>query len=136
MNNAKKLKEELGATRAELNLLYEVGNAMRTTLKLDEILYIILTAITFHGGLSFNRAMLFLVNKSGNMLEGVMGIGPHSGEEADKIWRAIEAYKMTLEDLIGAYHKFKKDPESKLNSIVKGIKVPLDSCLKLFVESS
>ena len=120
------LQEDLSATRAELNLLYEVSNAMRTTLKLDEILYIILTAITFHGGLGFNRAMLFLVNKSRNTVSGVMGIGPHSGEEADKIWRAIENFKMSLEDLIGAYHKFKRDPESKLNSIVKSIKVPLD----------
>jgi len=124
-NQLQKLKDELNTSRAELNLLHEVSNAMRTTLKLNEILYIILTAITFHEGLGFNRAMLFLVNKSKNILEGVMGIGPHSGEEADKIWHAIEARKMTLDDLIGSYHKFRSDPESKLNSIVKTIKIPL-----------
>jgi diguanylate cyclase (GGDEF)-like protein len=54
-----------------------------------------------------------------------MGIGPHSAEEAGKIWSAISSRKMTLEDFIAAYDTFKRDPESKLNSIVKNIKVPL-----------
>ena len=54
------LKDALNRTKAELNILYEISNAMRTTLKLDEILYIILTGVTAHAGLGFNRAMLFL----------------------------------------------------------------------------
>ena len=37
-----------------------------------------------HEWLGFNRAMLFLVNEKDNALEGVMGIGPHSAEEAGK----------------------------------------------------
>lgn len=109
----------------ELSLLYEISNAMRTTLNLDQILYIILTALTSHEGLGFNRAMLFLVNDKENCLEGVMGIGPHTAEEAGKIWHAIAERKMTLDDFIASYATFRKDPDSKLNSIVKGIKIPL-----------
>ena len=119
------LKLELERLDWEFSLLYEISNAMRTTLKLDQILYIILTALTSHEGLGFNRAMLFLVNDKENVLEGVMGIGPHTAEEAGKIWHAISQSKMTLDDFIASYDTFKKDPESKLNSIVKGIKVPL-----------
>jgi diguanylate cyclase (GGDEF)-like protein len=88
-------------------------------------LYIILTALTSHEGLGFNRAMLFLVNEKEMVLEGVMGIGPHTAEEAGKIWHAIAGSKMTLDDFIASYDVFKKDPESKLNQIVKGIKIPL-----------
>ena len=121
----KDLKLELERLDWEFSLLYEISNAMRTTLKLDQILYIILTALTSHEGLGFNRAMLFLVNDKENVLEGVMGIGPHTAEEAGKIWHAISQSKMTLDDFIASYDTFKKDPESKLNSIVKGIKVPL-----------
>ena len=109
----------------ELSLLYEISNAMRTTLKLDQILYIILTALTSHEGLGFNRAMLFLVNDRENCLEGVMGIGPHTAEDAGKIWHAVTQRKMTFEDFIASYDTFKKDPDSKLNSTVKGIKIPL-----------
>ncbi len=119
------LKEELERVKAELSLLYEVSNAMRTTLELEQILYIILTAVTSHEGLAFNRAVLFLVNDKDKMLEGKMGIGPHSIEEATRIWKGIEEKKMALEDLINAYDNFKRDPNSRLHNIVKGIKIPL-----------
>lgn len=122
--NQKLMQAEIERMEWEFSMLYEVSNAMRTTLNLDQILYIILTALTAHEGLGFNRAMLFLVNEKENVLEGVMGIGPHSAEEAGKIWQSISS-KMTLEDFIAAYDSFKKDRESKLNSIVKGIKIPL-----------
>ena len=112
-------------TKRELSILYEVSNAMRTTLKLDQIFYMILTALTSHDGLGFNRAMIFLVNERENVLEGKMGIGPHSGEEANKIWKGIEKEKLSLDDLLNSYDKFKRDPESKLNMLVKGIKITL-----------
>ncbi|MBN1354411.1 MAG: sensor domain-containing diguanylate cyclase [Candidatus Omnitrophica bacterium] len=109
----------------EFSIVYEVSNAMRTTLKLDQIFYMILTALTSHEGLGFNRAMIFLVNKNENVLEGKMVIGPHSGEEADTIWKGIEKAKLSLDDLLNSYDKFKRDPESRLNTLVKGIKIPL-----------
>lgn len=120
----KNLQETLDRVRVELRMLYEIGNAMRTTLKLDEILFIILTGVTAHEGLGFNRAMLFLVNEQENTLDGKMGIGPHSGEEAARIWRQIEVEKMTLEDLISAYrHPVKSN--SELDRAVRNIKIPL-----------
>src|SRR5512135_1411200 len=122
MGQDNRLTSELERMEWEFSMLYEVSNAMRTTLKLDQILYIILTALTSHEGLGFNRAMLFLVNEKENVLEGIMGIGPHTAEEAGKIWHYISQAKMTLEDFIASYDTFKSDPESKLNSIVKGIK--------------
>ncbi len=112
--------------KAELWLLYEISNAMRTTLELEQILYIILTAVTSHEGLGFNRAMLFLVNKKDGALEGKMGIGPHSIDEATRIWKSIEEKKMALEDLINAYDNFKRDPNSKLHNLVKSMRIPLD----------
>lgn len=118
--------KELERARAELLLLYEVSNAMRTTLELEQILYIILTAVTSHEGLGFNRAMLFLANDKDKVLEGKMGIGPHSIEEATYIWKGIEENKMALEDLINAYDNFKRDPNSKLHNLVKGIRIPLN----------
>ncbi|MFH1189461.1 MAG: hypothetical protein V1682_02080, partial [Candidatus Omnitrophota bacterium] len=124
-NNEEGLKQELDRLEWEFSMLFEISNAMRTTLKLDQILYIILTALTSHEGLGFNRAMLFLVNDKEDVLEGIMGIGPHTAEEAGKIWHAISQSKKTLDDFISSYDVFKKDPDSKLNQIVKGIKIPL-----------
>jgi len=120
------LKMDFEKVKSELWLLYEISNAMRTSLELEKILFTILTAVTCHEGLGFNRAMLFLVNKSENVLEGKMGIGPHSIEEANRIWKSIEERKMTLEDLINAYDYFKRDPNSKLHNLVKSMRIPLD----------
>jgi diguanylate cyclase (GGDEF)-like protein len=118
-------QEELSKTRAELEMLYDIGNAMRTTLNLEEILYIILTAATSHTGLSFNRAMLFLVNAKENRLEGKMGIGPDSAEDASKIWAYIEKNKIGLEELIGIETQFEHLKSSKLNQAIKSMKIPI-----------
>ncbi len=119
------LKLQLERLEWEFSLLSEVSNAMRSTLKLDQIFYIILTALTSHEGLGFNRAMLFLVNEKETVLEGIMGIGPHSAEEAGKIWHALSSSKKTLENFIESYDIFKRDSESRLNSTVKGMRIPL-----------
>ncbi len=125
-NNMENSRENLEKMRREFTILYEISNMMRGTLNLNQIFYIILTALTSHEGLGFNRAMLFLVNEAGDTLEGIMGIGPHSGEEANNIWKVIEQQKLTMEGIVNSYDAFRQDPDSKLNQIVRGIKVPLD----------
>lgn len=119
------LQKELEKSQAEMRMFYEIGNLMRTTLNLDEILYIILTCVTSHEGLGFNRAMLFLVNEKRTMLEGRMGIGPDTGEEAQKIWNYIETERTTLNDLIRAYKSFVRRKDSRLDKLVRSIKISL-----------
>lgn len=125
MEKAKNAENELHNARNELALLYEISNAMHTTLKLDEILYIILTAVTAHVGLGFNRAMLFLVNEKDCLLEGKMGIGPDSGEEANRIWTYIEKENINLDDLISNFKNSGQLANSQLNKIVTGLRLPL-----------
>ncbi|MBU3911700.1 MAG: sensor domain-containing diguanylate cyclase [Candidatus Omnitrophica bacterium] len=122
----KDYQEEYKKAQAELEMLYDIGNAMRTTLNLERILYVILTAVTSHAGLSFNRAFLFLVNEKENRLEGKMGIGPDSGEDANTIWSYIEHHKMGLDDLIETDSQFEHLERSQLNKIVKSIKIPIN----------
>ncbi|MFA5338288.1 MAG: diguanylate cyclase [Candidatus Omnitrophota bacterium] len=105
----KKVKEELEKTRSQLYILYELNKAMRTTLRLEEIVYIILTGLTAHEGLSFNRAILFLVDEDAKKINGFMGIGPMYMQEATSIWRSIEQQKMDLYDLIKTYHRIKEE---------------------------
>lgn len=121
-----KMQKELERTKTELAILYEVSNAMHTTLKLDEILYIILTGVTAHIGLGFNRAILFLVNEKEAFIEGTMGIGPESGEEANLIWTNIEQAKMDLDDLIGVYKISNYAAISGFNRQVRNLKFALN----------
>lgn len=125
MDELTAIRQELERTKSELSILYEISNAMRTTLKLDEILYIILTGVTAHIGLSFNRALLFLVNDKENIVEGKMAIGPETGEDANRVWKYVEQEKMDMEDLINAYKVSGHIHQSLFNRQVQRIKISL-----------
>ncbi|MCX5713081.1 MAG: sensor domain-containing diguanylate cyclase [Candidatus Omnitrophica bacterium] len=125
MDEITKVKQELERTKTELGILYEVSSAMRRTLQLEEILYIILTGVTSHSGLGFNRAMLFLVNNKEAIIEGKMGIGPDNAESAGGIWKQIEQNKLGLDDLINAYKFSNSVLETGFNQQVRNIRVPL-----------
>ncbi len=128
------LKRELEKAKTELNIFYEISSAMRTTLKLEEILYIILTGVTCHHGLGFNRAALFLVDEDKKIIEGKMGIGPDTGEEAAKIWEEIEAKKLSLEDLIENF-KTRRFRKSKWHNLICSIKLELSKSAGLIYEA-
>ena len=120
------LQKELKKAKAELWLLHEITNAMRTTLNLPEILYIVLSAVTSHEGLGFNRAMLFLANKSRSALEGVMAIGPTSHEEAYYTWNKIKEERLSLDRIVDMFHRIDSHVvRAPLNNIVKKIRIPL-----------
>lgn len=125
--NEKNLQKELNRAQKELAILYNVSNAMRTTLELNHILYIILTGVTAHTGLGFNRAILFLVNKKERCLEGKMVIGPDSAEQAEEIWSYIKETKHHLEDLITADAISQKTTQSKLFQAIQELKIPLNT---------
>jgi len=125
MSKSKTPKNLLDKHHAELLMLYEVSMAMSSTLRLDEILYIILTSVTAGEGLGFNRAMVFLVNEKENTLEGRMGIGPDSDADAKTIWEFIKMSHKTLDQLLKEYKKFGRKQNSSFNENVKKIKLPI-----------
>jgi two-component system sensor histidine kinase HydH len=115
-------------TRAqELSILYDIGTAMSTTLNLDRLLRIILTAATMGGsGLGFNQAILLLTNERTNTLQGMMGVGPISWEEAGKAWSEVSRVHRSLMEWIqtGALFEHRDSP---LNTLAKSIRVSLQS---------
>lgn len=126
-DDLKKLHEEVEKTRSQLYLFYELTKAMRSTLRLEEIVYIILTGLTAHHGLAFNRAALFLVDEKNKNLKGFMGIGPIDSHEASTIWDSIENQKMDLYDLIEAYHRLKEGKKPRFMEFIESLSFPLDN---------
>ncbi len=120
------LKEQLQRTQKELSILYNVSKAMRMSLELNDVLYIILTSVTAHTGLGFNRAVLLLVNPVERCLEPRMAISPDSGEDAQKIWGYIKSANQHLEDLIEKDKIEQNKSQSSLYQSIKDIKIPLD----------
>lgn len=120
------LQAKLGRANRDLAVLYEISNAMRTTLDLDHILYIILTCVTANTGLRFNRGIIFLINQKERCLEPQMAIGPDSGEHAQKIWQYISDVKPHLEELIKEENVTSNIQRSSLLQAVKTLKISLD----------
>ena len=110
---------------AELSTLWELNKSLLTTVNYERILQMILTAITIGNGLGFNRAMLFLVNEKDHTLMGRMAVGPDSPEEAGRIWNEFSHWKRGPSDLM-AQLQIAPPENSVLNSVVKGIHIPLE----------
>ena len=109
----------------QLIILWELNKALLTTVNFERIVQMTLTAITIGAGLGFNRAMLFIVNEKTRSLEGTMAVGPDNAEEAGKIWTTLSQRRESLTDLVTQLH-LSFDSNSTLNSIVKGIQIPLE----------
>jgi signal transduction histidine kinase len=76
-------------------------------------------------GLGFNRAILLLTNDRTNMLQGMMGVGPTSWEEAGHAWSEVSSRHKSLMEWIQTGELF-EHRDSALNSLARGIRVHLD----------
>ncbi len=130
------LKQELEKVKSQFYIFYELTQAIQTTLRLDEVAYIILTGLTARQGLEFNRAILFLIDEAENAIKGFTGIGPIDAEEANRIWDLIEKQKMDLYSLIEVYRKIKEgNIRPKLMEFTHSLSFPLNEKSGLIYES-
>jgi len=109
----------------ELSILYHINTAMRSTVRLNKLLRIILTGVTIGGGLGFNRAILLMVNKHAQTLKGILGVGPGSGEEANQIWKNNIRQQKTLVEMIVNVPEETDYEETSFERIAKSIWMPL-----------
>jgi signal transduction histidine kinase len=119
----------------ELAFLYDMANAMRSTLKVDNLLHIILTALTMGGGMGFNRAMLFLVNDRTNTLQGMLGIGPSSAWEAGEIWSRLTDKPASLGNWSVTDAEITEQKNSAFNRMVKGMRISYEYDGGVFAEA-
>ncbi len=120
------LANEAKARAQELSILYDVGTAMSATLNLDRLLRIILTAATMGGtGLGFNRAILLLTNERTNVLQGMMGVGPSSWEDASRAWTEVARKHKSLLEWIQTGELF-EPRDTEINAIARTIRIPLE----------
>jgi hypothetical protein len=110
----------------EISILNEIGMAMQGTMQLDALLEVILTGATFGGGLGFNRAILLLVDESRRVLEGRMGVGPSTGEEAARVWTALASSARSLREVIAerAAH-LREGADTAFDRLARDLVVPL-----------
>jgi PAS domain S-box-containing protein len=126
ISEKKRVEKELIRRNQEISRLFFISSAMRSTLELDRLLRMVLTAVTMSDGMGFNRAILFLVDEPKKMLKGVMGVGPANSEEAWKIWDDISLKQKTLNDVMQEIVTSPLRKDSFLEKLTVAIEISLD----------
>ena len=125
-HESQRLAQENVLRLRTISILNEIGMAMQGTMNLDALLQVILTGATFGEGLGFNRAILLLVDEARNLLEGRMGVGPSSGEEAAQIWGALSSETRTLREVIAERAKqLGLGADTAFDRLARGLVIPL-----------
>ncbi len=138
-----RLRAEVASLKAAITLLHRIGNLVGGELEFEPTCYAILTATTAGVGLGLNRAMLFLLDggprlhpgeilpgrrrapratdggPASRLLHGVAAVGPSDREEADRVWKSIEAGAYDLETLYESGLRHHKHP-GRLDRRVRG----------------
>lgn len=66
------LSEENDSKLRETTLLYRISRAIHSTLRLNELIHLVLSSAVAPGGGGFERAMLFTLNERTNTLQGML----------------------------------------------------------------
>jgi diguanylate cyclase (GGDEF)-like protein len=116
------LLRENDALRRAVRTLHEIASLVRESLALEPTTYALLTGVTAGVGLGLNRAMIFSVDEGARELVGTAAVGPDGREEADRVWRSIEADAPDLFTLYEAGLRERNRPGA-LDKRVRGFRV-------------
>jgi PAS domain S-box-containing protein len=108
LKTAEVLSPDRRKSLKHLGILHQMTNYILSEEDFEKLLNAVLTGITAGYGLGFNRAALFLLDETGEMLAGVQGIGQFEQREAEESWRNYHSEKL---DTFPAYlESLKRDP--------------------------
>ncbi len=120
----------------EIKFLHEVGQVLQTSVDLDEVLAMALTAITAGKGFGLNRAILLLVDKERQNLRGHFAVGPRSREEAGRIWHEVHELDLPLKEMANKLLKEKMSFErEKFVGLLEILTTPLSCGDHLFIRT-
>jgi signal transduction histidine kinase len=116
----------LNSKTREIKFLREVGLVLQTSMDLDEVLSLAMTAITAGKGFGMNRAFLLMTDKERRNIRGYLGVGPRDYEEAWRTWEDIGRNNFSLKELAKNFQKTKLNSEKvKFHDILNQLTVPL-----------
>ena len=133
-------QKQLELTNYRTNFLHQLNlkmnNAYLNSIELESVLRSILTGITAEDGLGFNRAFLLLYNDQHTTLQGKIGIGPPSKEDAGRVWNEIKEKGLYLTDILQNVKTSSIDDDSGLNRIVKELNIAADNKDHILIQAS
>ncbi|HXC93847.1 MAG TPA: histidine kinase dimerization/phospho-acceptor domain-containing protein, partial [Geobacteraceae bacterium] len=110
-----------------IKFLHELSLVLQTSMELDEVLSVAMTAITSGKGFGMNRAFLLMTDRDRKYLVGHLGVGPRNYEEAWRIWDEVDRSNFSLTELSKEFYKTKISSErAKFQDILEKLTIPRD----------
>ena len=126
----------LDSKTLEVRFLHELGSVLQSSVDLEEVLSVALTAITAGKGFGMNRAFLLITDRDKNILKGYLGIGPRSYEEANNTWDEISRNDMDLQTLAQNFRTNKLNAErAKFHDVLEQLTIPLSNTNHLLIRA-
>ena len=120
----------------EVRFLHELGSVLQSSVDLEEVLSVALTAITAGKGFGMNRAFLLITDRDRGILQGHLAIGPRTYEEANLTWDEISRNDMDLQTLAQNFRRTKLTSErAKFQDILAQLSVPLSETGHPFIKA-
>jgi signal transduction histidine kinase len=117
----------LNSKTREVRFLHELSLVFQTSMDIDEVLSVAMTAITAGKGFGMNRAFLLMADNERESLKGYLGVGPKNSEEAWRTWGEIDRNNMGLKEMAAHFHRTRLSLEkSKFQDILERLSVPLN----------
>lgn len=130
------LTRQVEVRNRETRFLHEVGLVLQSSMEMDEVIAMALTAVTAGKGFGLNRAILMLVDKKRQLLKGYLAVGPRSQEDADRIWREIAEHDYPLREMAQRFFREKMAAErEKFRDLLDKLSIPLSHRNHLFVRA-
>jgi signal transduction histidine kinase len=126
MSMAERFPSQHAATTkqiTELTLLYQFSNTMLSTIRLNKLTHLILTALTSGNTMLFGRAILFLTNEKSGVLQGMLGVTRDTSEGLQIIGgeEALSSHWDISEEVIA------RQLTSGFCSLVRATRIDLDN---------
>ena len=126
----------LDSKTIETRFLHELGSVLQSSVDLDEVLSVALTAITAGKGFGMNRAFLLLADHERHLLRGHLAIGPRSLEEAGQTWHEIASHDLDLQAMARSFQQYKlRSERDKFQDILDQLSVPLDNSEHIVIKA-
>ena len=120
----------------EVRFLHDLGSVLQSSVDLEEVLSVALTAITAGKGFGMNRAFLLLVDRDRERLQGYLAIGPRNFEEACQVWDEISQNDLDLQALAQSFRQNKLSSErAKFHDILEQLSTPIANINHLFIKT-
>lgn len=130
------LSSQIESRSSEVKFLHEVSLVLQTSIDMDEVIAMALTAVTAGKGFGLNRAILLLVDKEGKNLKGYFAVGPRNPQEAGRIWQEIDELNLPLREMARLFYEQKMGAEKeRFRDLLAVLSTPLSDTENPFVRT-